>query len=397
MYINDGKALRFVNSAGNWNSLSIAADMTVGNRAVLNCDDLRVNGANGGGGATLTVNGAFGVTGATTLGGTLGVTGATTLGGPLGVINADVSVNGGTLNIYKSGKLSMFSGSDNYSAFKIYASGLDGCLWADNIYVFNLWGNAGGNVILSGTGYFQGAAFNVSDIRIKKNLSNINDGDALNALRKIEPTEYEYIDVTRGTSRVYGFIAQQVHEHFPNAVIIKNEIIPDIYSIADYSLASTIPITTYSAATSSFQSTSQYIYTLNISSGILSSLQLNSTLRLCDTYGAHIDGKITYTDNYSTVQMTVDKVPELKDDPANPGKILVYGKEVNDLHILNKDYLFTMNFAATQEIDRQMQSTMARVSVLEDTVLALEATVLALKDTVLEQQAQISTLIGRFG
>jgi flagellin-like hook-associated protein FlgL len=230
------------------------------------------------------------------------------------------------------------------------------------------------------------AYFSSSDIRIKKNLSNVNDGDALNALRKIEPTEYEYVDVTRGTSRVYGFIAQQVQEHFPQAVTIKTETIPDIYSAADYSLAST---TTYSASTSSFQSTTQYIYTLNISSGILSSLQLNSTLRLYDAHNTHIDGKITYTDNCSTVQMTVDKVHELKDDPANPGKLFVYGTEVNDFHVLNKDYLFTMNFAATQEIDRQMQSTMARVSVLEDTVLAQQSKLDAQQSTIDAQQSKL--------
>jgi hypothetical protein len=88
--------------------------------------------------------------------------------------------------------------------------------------------------------------------------------------------------------------------------------------------------------------------------------------------------------------MTVDKAPELKDDPANPGKIFVYGTEVNDFHTLNKDYLFTINFAATQELDR-------KCTALEATVRVLEATVNAQQATVLAQQAQISTLIGRFG
>jgi regulator of replication initiation timing len=37
------------------------------------------------------------------------------------------------------------------------------------------------------------------------------------------------------------------------------------------------------------------------------------------------------------------------------GQVFVYGYEVDDLHSLNKDFLFTINFAATQELDRQVQ------------------------------------------
>jgi hypothetical protein len=430
MKIIGGKAVRFVNSADTWNSLSIVADMTVDKRALIMCDDLRVVGANGGNNAT-TLTGTLDVygntsvtgvntftvgTGATTLGGTLAVagatihtgttalngnvtiaagktltvgTGATTLGGKLTVDGATILNN--TLLITSAQVEYASYTAKAYVEIKGYQfssrSVPSGTRFMNNTVTPVVTGYEPSGTVTATTGiipigllvdqaiWTQNSLFVTSDIRIKKNLSNINDGDALNALRKIEPTEYEYIDALRGNSRIYGFIAQQVREHFPQAVSIQRETIPNIYSVADYSLASTIPITTYSAATSSFQNTSQYIYTLNVSSGILSSLQLNSTLRLYDPYNTQINGTITYTDYYSTVQMTVDKAPKLKDDPAHPGKIFVYGTEVNDLHILNKDYLFTMNFAATQELDRKCTAQQSTITSLTTMVYAQQSTI----------------------
>ena len=74
---------------------------------------------------------------------------------------------------------------------------------------------------------------NSSDIRIKKEINDINDDGALQQILAIEPKTYKYIDyLSKGNSTVYGFIAQQVKEVIPHAVEFVKDIIPNIYKRA---------------------------------------------------------------------------------------------------------------------------------------------------------------------
>ena len=56
-----------------------------------------------------------------------------------------------------------------------------------------------------------------------------------------------------------------------------------------------------------------------------------------------------------SITLSLEKPIPLSGNLEIDGNIFIYGKEVNDFHSLNKDYLFTINFAATQELDRQIQ------------------------------------------
>jgi hypothetical protein len=83
-----------------------------------------------------------------------------------------------------------------------------------------------------------------SDRRIKENIMEINDGDALSKLRNLNPTTYNYIDkVSKSSEKVYGFIAQEVKEVLPYAVSLQAEIIPNIYSLGDVSESNNITLT----------------------------------------------------------------------------------------------------------------------------------------------------------
>ncbi len=63
-----------------------------------------------------------------------------------------------------------------------------------------------------------------SDIRIKKNIKDIDDDTALQKILQIQPKTYEYIDkLERGNDSVYGFIAQQIKEVIPEAEKIKKQ------------------------------------------------------------------------------------------------------------------------------------------------------------------------------
>jgi hypothetical protein len=76
-----------------------------------------------------------------------------------------------------------------------------------------------------------------SDERIKKNIVDLSDNEALETLRLIEPKKYEYVDqILRTNNTVYGYIAQQIKEVLPYAVQeIRNKVVPNVYSYADIS------------------------------------------------------------------------------------------------------------------------------------------------------------------
>jgi len=69
------------------------------------------------------------------------------------------------------------------------------------------------------SGIVRTSTFNVvSDGRIKKDIVDIDDEDGLNKILLVQPKKYKYIDETRGTHNVIGFIGQQIKEIIPETV-----------------------------------------------------------------------------------------------------------------------------------------------------------------------------------
>ena len=51
--------------------------------------------------------------------------------------------------------------------------------------------------------------------------------------------------------------------------------------------------------------------------------------------------------------------------------VFVYGKWADDFHILSKSKLWTINFSATQQIDKNQQAMLERIATLEKQVQQL--------------------------
>ncbi|MBU25210.1 MAG: hypothetical protein CMD99_04180 [Gammaproteobacteria bacterium] len=90
--------------------------------------------------------------------------------------------------------------------------------------------------------YSQGAIISGADVyaysdeRIKKNIVDLSDNEALETLRLIQPKKYEYVDqISRTNKPVYGYIAQQIQEVLPYAVGEVSDAVPNIYNLADIS------------------------------------------------------------------------------------------------------------------------------------------------------------------
>ena len=182
---------------------------------------------------------------------------------------------------------------------------------------------------------------NSSDIRIKKEINDINDDGALQQILAIEPKTYKYIDyLSRGNSTVYGFIAQQVKAVIPHAVETVKDIIPNIYKRA---------------------SCSSNIITLE--NDVSQDLNINDNIKIYDEFGN--DNMYNITEINSNV-IKIDK-------DINTSNIFVFGKEIEDFHTLKKDYIFTLNVCATQELYRIIQQQQQQIDALIRRIEILES------------------------
>jgi hypothetical protein len=172
-----------------------------------------------------------------------------------------------------------------------------------------------------------------SDKRIKQDIEILNNDIALHKLRNIEPMQYTHIDkLTNGSQLVYGFIAQQVKEYIPSAISYKSSYIPNIYKLCPYT-----------------KQTNKNIL-IDIET---TDLSINDRLKLIQNNNANIYGTIK---NKTDLNIIVELDNELNiDDNEDDNKIIVYGKEINDFHTVNKDQLLAVNFAATKELDKKVQ------------------------------------------
>ena len=204
-----------------------------------------------------------------------------------------------------------------------------------------------GRTLVTQSGIYAHSITKESDERIKKNIKDIPANQSLQMVRDIGCKYYEYKDVdVRGGRKTIGFIAQQVNTILPMAVnILTGEVIHNEQRISTQH--------TWESFIDSEENT-KYKLTIN---------DLNET-----------EGGILYNfkvgilvGNYEEIMSVVSLVDSPKSFIFDKryDSIFIYGKSVDDYHTLNKDILFTVNFSATQEIDRIQQAEISKVTALE--------------------------------
>lgn len=195
-------------------------------------------------------------------------------------------------------------------------------------------------------GYDEARFIQSSDSRIKTNIEDVPDNLALEQLRNIPCRYYEYIDkINRGMDKTIGFIAQEVKSIIPMAVSQQKAIIPNIYKIINCTWTSNDDTFIMSSSDLSDVSGVKYkFYVSNASDG-------------SDEKEIEIKGNSDNTFTFDTQYINV----------------FCYGSEVEDFHTLDKHTLFTLNFSATQEIDRQQIADKQRITNLETENATLKA------------------------
>ena len=183
-----------------------------------------------------------------------------------------------------------------------------------------------------------------SDLRIKENVEDVPDDVALQQIRDIPCRYYNYRDtISRGTKKTIGFIAQEVKAILPIAVTTEKAFIPSEYKVVE-------PI----------YSPFEEGYKMFITS--LMDIKHNQKVRF-------------YVGKNNTEEMI--ELPALEDGksfivPQEYTYVFVYGKEIDDLHILDKAKIFAIHHAGIQELDRQLLLEKAKNSYLADRVSVLE-------------------------
>ena len=182
-----------------------------------------------------------------------------------------------------------------------------------------------------------------SDQRIKKDIVEISDSTSLHQLRNINVTTYKYKDeVGRGNGITYGFIAQQVAEHFPDAVNLKIDTVPNEMRLIENPLWSQI----VDGSQNKFKLTIPDLE--DVSGGTL--------------YRFYMSNDVSGNDECLKETRTLDDDPKSFIFDQSWNNVFLYGKEVYDFHILDKNKLYTINFSATQEIDRIQQQQLLDIS-----------------------------------
>ena len=228
-----------------------------------------------------------------------------------------------------------------------------------------------------------------SDKRIKHNIEEIKDNEALIKFRKLKPCKYNYIDkLERGNEKVYGFIAQEVKNVLPYAVEQKSgpmSNIPNIYCLCDVA-DNTVKL---------INDSNLYIED-NITfgnSGNTNDLEKNENNEYYKLIFLNIKGEeiikniIDIVDNNTII---IDS--SFNEEDLLNNQIFLYGQRPDNFSYLNKNAIWTVTTAALQEVDRIQQADAVKIQTLETELTNEKIKVSTLETQLADLLARVTSL-----
>jgi BMFP domain-containing protein YqiC len=238
-----------------------------------------------------------------------------------------------------------------------------------------------------------------SDERIKKDIVDVEDDEALVKLRKLHPKKYRYIDESaQGAHQVYGFLANEVQEVLPDAVVEHTNEIPSIYQFAN---ATSSNVITFSGDFDTSQLESNVLVVVGVDQVkhelTVDEIIDSTSVRVVEdlsAFSGSLDEHGNVVTETQTLSITPEEYDELEDkdgfkpisDESNViteytkttttyvgDQLFVYGEVVDDFKHLQESAISTLSTSALQEVDRQLQAEKARNDTLESRIEALEA------------------------
>jgi hypothetical protein len=186
-----------------------------------------------------------------------------------------------------------------------------------------------------------------SDARMKNVVRRSDAAQDLATLMKVEVADYTYKDsVARGGRSQKKVVGQQLKDVYPQAVSLSTDVVPDIYRQAEAS--------------------DGWI-------DIATTLRKGDRVRIIPTTGDESIAEVV-----DVVSKRFRVTPSVSDGP-----VFVYGREVNDFHVVDYDAIAMLNVSATQQIkkekDAEVKSLKAANAALRDEAAALRDEAAALR------------------
>ena len=302
-------------------------------------------------------------------------------------VRVPLHVNGGNSPSISSGGRAFFAFFDAGGGNTLI---LNTSIWGETTSIYASHSIVCGSYLAS----LQGT-IGASDKRIKKDITDVDDGSALETLRLLKPKKYKYVDeVQRGTDPVWGFIAQEVDATLPYATQVRTECIPNIYELANVSDSNVITFTNFDTSNLYSNTMVLKVYDVEGMEHLVNIAEVvdGTSIRIEEDL-SKLTGSVDETGNAitqtETTTLTLEEYEALAlDDNTNyvlgesntytkttttniGNNLFVYGQEVSDFLFLKKEAIFTVATAALQEVDRQLQAERVKVATLETQVASV--------------------------
>jgi hypothetical protein len=278
-----------------------------------------------------------------------------------------------------------------------------------------------------------------SDERIKKNITDIDKNIALLKLKSIQPKNYYYKDsISNGNKKEFGFIAQQVNDVIPEAIDTVIDFIPNINILCTF-INNIINIPNHCLIDGDLirifdKDNKQYNLIVKVQD--INNVKVLLTTEEKECLLVSLNNKLTNKKNQKETIMNqiiesstsiemknilFKQIQQINRDltqlyyiidnfelmnnlngfnNGNLNKIFVYGKQITDFHSLNKDHIFTINVAATQELDKQLCLAKQEIEQLKQSHESLNDTIrkqnhekIELKNEILELKNKINDIL----
>tara|TARA_Y100000817_G_C16841928_1_gene538421 strand:- start:110 stop:1480 length:1371 start_codon:yes stop_codon:yes gene_type:complete len=201
---------------------------------------------------------------------------------------------------------------------------------------FNQWwgttGHEGLSINCATNIHIGGVIFMSSDERIKTNITDANTSTALDLINQMKLSKYRYKDgLLRHSKQVYGFIAQQIKQVYPDAVsLVRDYIFDDMRFIDNPQWEK--------------HNDKWKLYIEDII------FEDNHTGK-CIFYTSETkDDDIK--DNKFKIQVEDDKKSFIFDKKWNV--VYLHSRQINDFHKLNKNAIYTIQHGAIQELSKRV-------------------------------------------
>ena len=213
----------------------------------------------------------------------------------------------------------------------------------------------------------KGGVFLLSDARLKKDIENINTDKAIRIIENLEPVAYSIMDRSSLTYfPEYGYIAQDVKKHFPQAVTENNRnVVENVGRFSEKNIWE------------GFENENgeiQYKLTVDLSENEIPYEEEKEYKLICIKI---LDGNITdevhkknieklktidyntdngeILDNYIVDELDLTLLEDNRSFILDKkyDEIYIYGYKVSDFHVLDKDKIFTLHHTVLKKLHEE--------------------------------------------